>query len=223
MVYDKTKVHTIIFIMCIFFYIVSPDKSYPVRMEEVSAKEIETTSGSVQSWVVSQIQARGKDDWKKKQELHTKKSRQILVECDADCKINTLSWIGIRPEIAESLVINCKALAEDPVNCIKIWAFIVKNESGGGYNCKTSNKYNCFWLWVQENYKSYNDGVLHWVWKYSKFWFRQKTPDSFYSNSPNRVPVTWYCKSEYQPDWTHLDYCPNWHRIAWSVYNKLNW
>jgi hypothetical protein len=141
--------------------------------------------------------------------------------CDLTCKLQNLKDIGIRDEIAEVLIFNCKALADDPVNCIKIGAFIVQNESSGGKNCKKSNKYNCFWVAVNENYKSYNDWVIHWVGKYNKFWFRQRTPDNFYSNSPNWKPKTHYCMSEVQPNWKTLPYCPNWHKNAWSVYNKL--
>ena len=203
---------------------VSPDTSYPVRVEEVQAQEAKTETGAMESWVVSQVQARGKED--KKESISLWLDDRSMQEtwwklCDAECKIKTLKDIGIRPEIAESLVTNCKALAEDPVNCIRIGAFIVKNESGGGYRCKKSNTYNCSGMSVNENYKSYNDWIIHWVWKYNKFWYNQRNPDSFYSNSPDWNPKTRYCMSEKQPNWTKLDYCPNWHRIAWGIYNKL--
>lgn len=143
-------------------------------------------------------------------------SQQI---CDKECKVEKLIWIWIREEIAISLVENCKALADDPINCIKIGAFISMSESGWWMKCKSSNKYNCFWLSVNEKYNSYNDWVLHFIWKYNRFWFRQSNPNSFYSNSPNWQPVTRFCLSEYS-SW--LPYCKNWHRIAWSIFNKLN-
>ena len=50
--------------------------------------------------------------------------------CDVECKIKTLKDIGIRQEIAESLVNNCKAMADDPRKCVIVGASIVKNESG---------------------------------------------------------------------------------------------
>lgn len=215
----------IVTILCFWF---TPEKSKSLYLESLQAKEIGSSTGNLESWVAQKVQTWGKTDWKK--ETVEWNSKLISAwewswwtfECNANCKQKELVKLGIREEIAESLILNCKVLAQNPVNCIKIGAFLVKNESWWGFNCKKSNKYNCFWLSVKEDYKSYNDWVLHWVAKYNKYWFRQSNPNSFYSNKPWVVPITGYCKSELQPDWTTLPYCPNWHRHAWYIFNKLN-
>lgn len=216
----KQQIHWGIFIACLFFSLISP----PYNQEIVQAKPKEKTSTWMASWVVQTVSNTGEVARKKEEswKLESKWKSSVLnenTECWVDCKIKHLENIWIIPEIAESLVTNCKALADDPVRCIKIWAFIVVNESSGWKVCKKSNKYNCFGLSVKENYKSYNDGVLHFIGKYNKYWYKQTSPDWFYSNSPDRKPPTRFCLSE---DSSGLPYCKNWHRIAWSVFNKLN-
>lgn len=139
--------------------------------------------------------------------------------CNAECKISELSKKGIRDEIARSLVINCKDLAKDPVMCIKIWASIVKNESWGWYVCKKYNKYNCMWLGVKDQYKSYNDWVLHWVGKYNKRWYKAKNMSFFYSPAW-KLPPSSYCTSEDSSN-TAIG-CPNWLRISSSFFNSLS-
>ena len=62
--------------------------------------------------------------------------------CDADCKIKEMTSLWFRPELASSLVKNCKASAKDPVHCIKYWFAIMSNESSKGFKCKKLNKYN---------------------------------------------------------------------------------
>lgn len=228
MIYEqhKIKIHSIIFILCVLFALISPQYNQSSAQQNV----IKKATGSVASWMVETVSITGKTNsktegvWenggsKKKPIVRTKPNPKSWKTCNADCKVRELIKIWIREEIAISLVENCKALADDPVNCIKIWAFIVVNESSWWKNCKKSNIYNCFGLSVQEDYKSYNDGVLHFIWKYNRFWFRQSNPNSFYSNSPDWQPVTRFCLSE-NSSW--LPYCKNWHRIAWSVFNKLN-
>lgn len=227
MVYDKTTIHFLLFVSCISFHFLSPDTDVRILTEDVQASEVystgKTTWEKVESGVLSEVSVRGKEDNTESKTWDNKKSVNTVrpSSCDAECKIETIKDLGIRPEIAESLVNNCKALSDDPVNCIRIGSFIVVNESSGGNRCKKSNQYNCFGMSVKENYKSYDDGVIHWIGKYNKFWFRQTTPDSFYSNSPNWKPKTRYCMSEKQPEGSMLPYCPNWHRNAWAIFNKL--
>lgn len=233
MLYANTnKINWIILLACITSFIVSP--SY--NQEIVQAKSEEKTSTGMASWMVQTVSATGKtnpeknlrwlthsgklEDWKTAwiSKKYTD-SNSWTMERWVEYKIDKLIEVGIIPEIAESLTTNCKALAQDPVRCIKIWAFIVVNESSWGKVCKKSNKFNCFGLQVKEDYKSYNDWVLHFIGKYNKFWYKQTNPNWFYSNSPDRKPPTRFCLSEVS-SW--LPYCKNWHRIAWSVFNKLN-
>ena len=199
-----------LFLFCILASLFSQKIPEQVQAKSISV-ETKAKTWKVEEWLSEPRSetwtstVSNKEEWRK--------------ECNSVCKIDELKRIGIIPEIAESLVTHCKNLADDPVNCIKVWAFIVKVESSWGNRCKTSNKYNCFWLSVKENYKSYSDWTLHFVWKYNRFWKNQKTPNSFYSNSPNWKPVTNFCLTEVS-SW--LPYCKNWHRTAWSVFNYLN-
>ncbi len=204
MYHEKSnQIHLALFILCVLSATFSP----PYNQSSAQQNVIKEATGSSQSGMVQTIQTWWISNAKEEP------------NCWVECKIWMLTGIWIREEIAISLVDNCKALAENPVRCIKTGAFIVKSESGWWFNCKKSNQYNCFGLSVQEDYKSYNDGVLHFIWKYNRFWFRQPNPNGFYSNSPDWKPATRFCLSE-TSSW--LPYCKNWHRIAWSVFNKLN-
>lgn len=151
-----------------------------------------------------------KKDWAK----HPEKK----VECDSDCKIKTLIDLGIRKEIASSLVINCKALADDPVHCIKFWASLVANESGWGYKCRKRNQYNCSGMDVSAEYKSYNDWVIHWIWKYNKYWYKAKDMSHFYSVEWT-LPPTRYCTSEVSSN--SSIWCPNGLKNSTIFFNKL--
>lgn len=222
---NKNKIHSLIFIMCIFFYMVSPDTSYPVRLEEVQAKEAKTETGAMASWVVTQIQVRGKEDWEKNKwwyrwswTIKVDEWKKEHKKCDAECKIKTLKDIGIRPEIAESLVTNCKKQDIEVVNCIKLWASIVVAESWWWKRC---NKNWCFGILAKVEYNTVEEWVEDWVNRFWKYWLNQKNPSSFYSNSPDWKPKTRYCMSERQPDGSILPYCKNWYNHAWSVYNKI--
>lgn len=217
MFYEKNKlrVHQIIFLICIIFSSISPKISY----EEIQAKWAETNTWNLETRVDAPVQMSGAIDKKKQYYVWWWMDKVTQESCWVDCKIQHLENIWIIPEIAESLVQNCKALAENPIRCIKTGAFIVVNESSGWKSCKKSNPFNCFGLSVQEDYKSYNDWVIHFIWKYNRFWLNQTSPNGFYSNSPDWKPATRFCLSE-TSSW--LPYCKNWHRIAWSVFNKLN-
>ena len=216
----KQQIHWAIFIACTIFALISP--SYNTTI--VQAETGKANTGKVETRLDAPVSHTGEVSRKKKTDSKVDSKwgwvdKLTQGTCWVDCKISALESVWIISEIAESLVTNCKALADNPVRCIKIWAFIVVNESSWGKSCKKSNKYNCFWLSVKENYKSYNDWVLHFVGKYNRFWLNQTNPNSFYSNSPDWKPVTKFCLSE-SSSW--LPYCKNWHRIAWSVFNKLN-
>lgn len=216
----KQQIHWAIFITCTIFSLISPE----YNQEIVQAKSKEATSSWMEREIHAPVSSTGETNWKKQEswkvESRWKGVDKVIQEpCWVACKVEALTGLWIIPEIAESLVTNCKALADNPIRCIKIWAFIVVNESSGWKVCKKSNQYNCFGLSVKENYKSYNDWVLHFIGKYNRFWFRQTSPDDFYSNSIDRKPPTRFCLSE-NSSW--LPYCKNWHRIAWSVFNRLN-
>lgn len=141
-----------------------------------------------------------------------------ISNCDTKCKVDQLTKLGIRPEIASSLVTNCKALADNPVHCIKFWAALVANESGGWYKCRSRNQYNCSWMDVWDNYKSYNDGILHWIGKYNRKWYKAKDMSHFYSVAWS-LPPTRYCTSEASSK-TSVG-CPNWLRHSTSFLNKI--
>jgi len=150
----------------------------------------------------------------------TKPSKKDPVSCDAKCKVDQLVSIGVRHEIASSLVTNCKALADNPVHCIKFWSSVIKNESGGWYHCwsKTGNKFNCSGMWWTANYKSYNDWVIHWIGKYNKYWYKAKDMSFFYSKAWT-LPPSHYCTDEIS-SWSKVG-CPNWLRNSTSFYNKI--
>lgn len=211
------------FIFCISFYILTPEKGMKVSMSEVSAKEVQTATGKTATGVSLWLSDEWRDNQEEKKwyENSSWKNGEIWwkVECGAECKIDTLKKLGIRDEIAESLVTNCKALADDPRKCVIIWASIVKNESWWGYKCKTSNKYNCFGLSVKDKYNSYNDGVLHFIEKWNKFWFKAKDMSHFYSPAW-KLPPTRFCTSE-DSTGTSIG-CPAWLRNSTIIFKKLD-
>lgn len=139
--------------------------------------------------------------------------------CDADCKIKELIKIWVREEIADSLITNCKAIADDARKCVIVWASIVINESGWGYKCRKANQYNCFWIMQNENYKSYHDATLHFAWKFQKWWRNAEDMSFFYSPRWS-LPRSRYCTSEDSSGSTI--WCPNWLRNSSLVFNKLN-
>lgn len=221
--------------ICTILYLLSPSQSIPVSIQDVQAKEVKTTTGAVATGVVAPIQVRGKKDWEEKfiySRTDTKwmdarkswndednKQETRWKACDAECKVKTLIELGIREEISESLVINCKALAEDPRKCIIIWASIVKNESWGWFKCRKANRFNCFGIMVADEYKSFNDGVLHFIWKYNRYWYKANSMSFFYP------PAWWVSKSRYCTSEASSGSdvgCPNWLRNSQTVFNKLS-
>ena len=210
--YSKLCISCAIF--CLSAYIFSPEKGMKVSIAEVSAKEATTTTGSTATGVSIRLS----DEWKDDSKQNDKRITQAWQFCDAECKIRELTRLGIRSEISTALVKNCKALANDPVKCLKMWASIVKNESGGGYNCRKYNKYNCFGLQVKDAYKSYDDAVLHWVGKFSKRWYKAQNMGFFYSPAWS-LPPSRYCISEDSSN-TAIG-CPHGLKISTDFYNSL--
>lgn len=200
---NRNLIHQIIFVLCILFSLISP----PYNQGVAWGKETKTTSGSVATWVVSTVSHNWKIDKKK-----------TVVKCWVECKINTLTGIGIRQEIAISLVENCKALAEDPRKCVIAWASIVTSESSGWWNCRKNNKYNCFWIMQNNNYKSYNDATLHFAWKFQKWWRNAKSASFFYPSRWQKSPSR-FCVSEHSSN--SVIWCPNGQKNAQIIWDKL--
>lgn len=221
--YDKTTIHFLIFVSCIAFYFLSPDTDARILTENVQTSEVystgKTTWEKVESGVLSEVSVRGKENPEKKVDKGIWNWRMVTVNCSAECKIETLKDLGIRPEIAESLVNNCKALADDPVMCLRVGASIVTAESSKWWKCKKSNPYNCFWMSWKHEYKSYDDAVLHYVWKWNKYWYKAKDMTHFYSLA-GKLPPTRFCVSEHSSD-SSIG-CPNWLKNSSSTFNKLN-
>ena len=215
---NKNKIHWVIVIICILLYLFSIKKSSNVSIQEVSAKEATTKTGGVQQGVLPKVQSWAKEDRKEQKDWDTNKSRQVQLVCDKDCKIRTLIELGIREEIASSLVINCKALATNPVNCIISGASIVTSESGGWWHCRKNNKYNCFWIMQNNNYKGYDDATLHFAWKFQKWWRNAKSASFFYPSKWNVSPSR-FCTSENSSN--SSVWCPNGQKNAQIVWDKL--
>ena len=219
--YDKTTIHSILLGLCIIAYLVSPKADLSIPIQEVQASQA-TQTGEI--WEVPVRTQTGKVEKQLDAPVQDAKqahsdTKNVKAECDTTCKVNTLVSLWIEARIAGSLVYTCKNTAKDPVKCIKLWASIVKAESGGGFRCY---KNGCFWIlagWI--SYKSVEAGVEDWVKRYNKHWYRQETPSNFYSNSPNWKPKTHYCMSEHQPDWTTLSYCKNWYKHSWDMFNSI--
>lgn len=228
MIYEqhKIKIYSIIFTICILLFLLSPPYNQGIAWE----KEAKTTSWSVATGMVSTVSNTGKTDskakgvWengisKKEPFVRTESNSASKKTCNADCKIAKLIEIWIREEIAVSLVENCKLIAQNPVLCIKVWASIVMNESGWGYKCRKANKYNCFGIMQNEDYKSYHDATLHFAWKFQKWWRNAKDMSFFYSPSWS-LPRSRYCTSEDSSG--SIIGCPNGLRNSTYYFNKLN-
>ena len=202
------------------FYFLSPDTSIPILPENVSAQETKTETGSMESWVVSQVQVRGKENTTKSKTWDNKKSVNTVrpSSCNSECKIETLKDLGIRPEITESLVNNCKALADDPRRCVIAWASIVISESGWGWKCRKNNKYNCFWIMQNNDYKSYNDATSHFAGKFQKWWRNAKSASFFYPSKWNVSPSR-FCTSGDSSN--SSIWCPNGQKNAQIIWDKL--
>lgn len=210
--YETNKIHSIIFLVCITLACISTAFAKTPDSKPLSKKVEVTKTWATKTGVLVSL-PNGKETkgtW----------SQVNIWTCDAKCKIETLTKIGIRNEIAEALVNTCKKQDIAVVNCIKLWASIVMAESWWGNQCYKNWCFGILAKWV--NYKTIEEWVEDWVKRFWKFWLNQKNPNSFYSNSPDWKPKTRYCLSENQPDGTVLPYCKNWHKHSWNTFNKLN-
>ena len=215
---NKQQIHSFIFIISLLMGII-----FSWDYKDISAKEtdkVETWTW-LQSFTWNATLSWAKRDWR--QAISKEKSWALLYEsnaqCDKECKIDKLIEVGIIPEIAESLVTNCKALADDPRKCVLVWASIVTAESSWWKNCRKNNQYNCFGIMQSNNYKSYSDATLHFAWKFQKWWRNAKSMEFFYpkrwETSPSR-----YCVSEHSSN--SSKWCENWLKNSSAVFNKLN-
>ena len=206
--YNTIKVHSIIFISCVVFYLISPE----ARISPVSWRDAITSTGKVATGMVETVSLTGKTNPKKTVDQWNSTS---MANCWPDCKIATLTWIGIDPKLAYPLVSNCKRLTENPVHCIIAWASIMVAESG--WNLKNCYKKWCMWV-GKFSYDTYEQGVIDWIWRYMKYWYKAKSASFFY-------PPKWevsrsrYCMSEISSG-SELG-CPNWLSHASKTWNYL--
>ena len=135
-------------------------------------------------------------------------------------KYNSLVAIGMKGTHAKSLINYCKKVKESAM-CVKIWASIFWNESSMFKSCYNNNCSGMKW-WALK-YKSIDAGIKDWVSRWDKYWYKQKSMHSFYSNKPWVLPATRYCLSEYQPNGKKLDYCPNGYKNSNAIFSRLNW
>ena len=135
---------------------------------------------------------------------------------ETQSKYEKVVALGFNKEFTKALFEECKTTATDPSHCIKTGLFIAWAESSKATKCTYNN---CTWMWGGGyHYKSIREWVQHFVWKYTRFWFRQANPDSFYPKKW-KVSKTRYCTSE-ESSWTKVG-CPNGNKHAWNVFNKL--
>lgn len=196
--------------LCTFLYLLSPKTDISVFAEQEKAKTVKTLSWTVQSWAIQKIQT-----WGTKTISWTIQKTSMV--CDSSCKIETLKSIGIRDEIAESLVYTCKIKAIDPRHCVIAWSSILKAESNLWTHC---NGFNCFWMWWGAyKYKTYEEWVEDWVNRYTKYWYKAKSASFFYPSVWNKSPSR-YCTSE-ESSWSAIG-CPNGQKHSQSIWNKLD-
>ena len=121
--YENTKLHAYIFVLSLlaFVSLLRTIKAWHDNRQLKKRQEV---------WrrVVTQISRNWKSDktWLLSDMKHWKET-----QCWKECKISTLTWIGIDAQPAKPLVENCKRLATDPRHCIIAWASIIMAESGG--------------------------------------------------------------------------------------------
>ena len=152
--------------------------------------------------------------------VRTPKQLYEQVNCNAKCKVETLTKLGITSTLSNLIVSECKEWAIDPRHCIIVASAIVINESGGWKSNACKTRFNCFWIWSGKVvYTSYQEAVANWVSKYNRYWFKAKDMSFFYATTWN-IPPSRYCMSE---DSSGSDlWCPTWLRIANSIFKKLN-
>ena len=209
--YENTKLHAYIFVLSLLAFCFSPPYNQSMAWQQTTKE----ATGSMSTGVVTQISRNWKSDktWLLSDMKHWKET-----QCWKECKISTLTWIGIDAQLAKPLVENCKRLATDPRHCIIAWASIIMAESGG--KLKNCYKFNCMWYWVSRfRYTSYEVQIIDWIGSYNKYWYKAKSANFFY-------PPKWeysksrYCVSE-ESTWSSVG-CPAWLGHASKTWNLLS-
>lgn len=111
---------------------------------------------------------------------------------------------GMDEDLAKVIINECKAKAKDPRHCVVTASFISSAESSMGNSLDKCN--NVFWV-TGVCAKTRTEAVKDWVTRYNKYWYKTKGPHEFYSNTPKRIPRTYYCMSEHSSG--AEGYCPN--------------
>lgn len=200
---NNDKHSQIAFTICLILALLSP---YWYAKESKENKAITYQTGS-------EIKETKSSSWTVQKTEETRK-------CDQECKIETLIKLGITSNLANLIVSECKEWAIDPRKCIIIASAIVINESGGGKSNVCKTRFNCFGIWSGKVvYTSYQEAVANWVSKYSRYWFKAKNMDFFYSDEWE-LPPSRYCMSESSSD-TDI-WCPIGKKITTWIFNKLN-
>ena len=196
---NKNLIHTTFFLFTLILSLL-----FAWDYKTVDAKKID----KVETWTwLSSFTWNTTLSWAKKDTEQT---------CNKRCKIIQLEKAGINPDIAWHLVNECKKVDKEVVNCIKLWASILWAESSWWYNCF---KFKCFWVqWI--TFTSFEESARDFALRWSKHWYNQKTPSSFYSSKEWVFPRTHFCISE-ESSWSNLS-CPNGAKHSWTVFNKLN-
>ena len=211
---NKLRINQILFLICCVFALISP--SY--NQEVVQAKPEEKTNSGVEWKVYAPISNSGKTNPEKELD----KWSWVILEskdfCWPNCKVATLTGIWIDERLAMPLISGCKRLATDPRHCIIVWASVITAESGG----KLANCYhkNCTWLWWWRIwYDTYEAGIIDWITRYSKYWYKAKSANFFYPPVGEKSKSR-YCTSE-NSSWSAVG-CPMWLKHASSTWSKLN-
>lgn len=151
--------------------------------------------------------------------VRTPKQIYEQVNCNTECKIETLTKLWITSTLSNLIVSECKEWSIDPRHCIIIASSIVINESGGGKSNACKARYNCFWFWWWKIiYTSYQESVANFVSTYSRKWYKAKDSSFFYPNKWEYSPSR-YCVSESS---SNSDiWCPFWQKHMQNTWNKL--
>ena len=205
MYYESNHKHNkIAFIICVILAILSP------HWFAQESKENKTIA--YQTW--SEVKKTNSSSWT------FQKTTEDWKDCNAKCKVETLTKLGITSTLSNLIVTECKEWAIDPRHCIIVASAIVINESGWWKSNACKTRFNCFWIWSGKVvYTSYQEAVANWVSKYNRYWFKSKDMSFFYAKSGN-IPPSRYCMSE---DSSDSDVgCPIWLKITTWIFNKLN-
>lgn len=160
----------------------------------------EAPKANSSSWTIQET----KKDWK---------------DCNAECKVETLIKLGIKSQLANAIVNECKQSSIDPRKCIIIASSIAKNESGWGSSNACRTRYNCMGVASgSREYTSIEEWIAQWVSIYSRKWYKAKDASFFYPDKWEYSPSR-YCVSEQSSNSTIG--CPFWQKHMQNTWNKL--